>query len=831
MGPQRLALGAATRRRRKVNWISAVVSTAATIFALAALPATAWAKPVECNDSSLDKVEQGQDVDLVVSEGTCTVPEGTYKFHNIWIYSLSSRPSVLRFKDEIIDLYAESILVQKGGILAAGSLLPFHPIGLDGGRLTIHLWGKSTDPSITCAVDDHCQIPDKVWDSSKTLVTPPKKCNDVSLPALVRDCFYPYDIFADSDKSNGRKAYFGYKVLALSYGGAILLYGKKGVAYCGDKDCGRNNLIPPFSEPAHSGSARSWARLTSDMNVDKNGQLKVGSQQLTIDRFVDWSKDDHIVLTTTDYLPGHSEELIIQGVPVYNTKEHTTTIKFLNADKDPQDSENIGTHWPHNAKKYDYSELVPDRLHLKNKSAETRAAVALLSRSIRIVSDGDTPQAKFEATAGNYFGGHTIVRQGFAAYQVQGVEFAQLGQGGLVGHYPVHMHMVRNTPRFTWVKDSSINESMTRWITLHGTQGVTLARNVGYKSIGHGFYIEDGTETDNKLYTNIGVFARAAVDNDQNPRQVPGLLTPKTPADPYGNPDAFGFNQFPYYSDSDHPSVFWIMNGWNDFEYNMAAGAGTCGACYWYVPGAISGPSQYQAWYGYAGEQEGQGRAGITPLKKFLGNSCSSAMNAFTVNTTTADCNGVNQRKVSSDKTKPLLMLPSEQATNNYLPKKNPPDKTYWPIVSGGGRYATRCPDADAGKALADCSKVPICANGVDANCDVTVLDEFTTAFNWAQQNYAAIWIRPQWGLVVDSVVSDVQNGGINFVTSGGYSKADVITGFWALRRSLLGAQLGITRADAVGDLPGGPPPPGCRPVHARDRLTAGAEVPASPRH
>ena len=35
---------------------------------------------------------------------------------------------------------------------------------------------------------------------------------------------------------------------------------------------------------------------------------------------------------------------------------------------------------------------------------------------------------------------------------------------------------------------------MTRWITLHATHNVTLQRNVGWKSIGHGFYLEDGTE-------------------------------------------------------------------------------------------------------------------------------------------------------------------------------------------------------------------------------------------------------------------------------------------------------------------------------------------------
>jgi hypothetical protein len=92
---------------------------------------------------------------------------------------------------------------------------------------------------------------------------------------------------------------------------------------------------------------------------------------------------------------------------------------------------------------------------------------------------------------GCYFGGHTIARHGFQTYEVQGVEFYQLGQGGEIGHYPVHFHLARKTtgivstpPHNDFVKDSSIWDSTTRWIVVHGTQDVTLARNVGYESIG-----------------------------------------------------------------------------------------------------------------------------------------------------------------------------------------------------------------------------------------------------------------------------------------------------------------------------------------------------------
>ena len=47
-----------------------------------------------------------------------------------------------------------------------------------------------------------------------------------------------------------------------------------------------------------------------------------------------------------------------------------------------------------------------------------------------------------------------IARQGFKLFEVQGVEFKQLGQGGNIGHYPIHFHMARKTPAGTFVRDS-----------------------------------------------------------------------------------------------------------------------------------------------------------------------------------------------------------------------------------------------------------------------------------------------------------------------------------------------------------------------------------------
>src|SRR5262249_15619197 len=155
--------------------------------------------------------------------------------------------------------------------------------------------------------------------------------------------------------------------------------------------------------------------------------------------------------------------------------------------------------------------------------------------------------------------------------------------------YPVDFHLARQTPPNTFIKDSSIFDSMTRWIVLHATHGVTLQRNVGYHSIGHGYYLEDGTEINNKLYGNLGVSASAAVWNRQNPRLVPGILERKPPTDP--KKPVFPEGQLsdptpPFNSDINAPTLFWIMNGWNDFQYNMAAGAEACGVGYWLLPGS-----------------------------------------------------------------------------------------------------------------------------------------------------------------------------------------------------------------------------------------------------
>jgi hypothetical protein len=392
------------------------------------------------------------------------------------------------------------------------------------------------------------------------------------------DCFYQYEML---EAGGSAGAYFGKKVLAVSAGGSLMLRGAKGI---------RTGTIE--TNPADSGT--SWGRLTTT--------LMGGETSFTVDRpMPGWAAGDHIVVTTTDYLPSHTEELVISAIT--NTQSSATiTVQS-------------SVQFPHSGQTYDYSATAtaspntgpapdPAVTNLLAHNIETRAIVALLTRNIVIASEGPNPvftrsSDHFPVSLGNpqnHEGGTTLAREGFSNFQLQGVEFYQLGQGGLIGHYPVHFHMARSVPQptenylGTYVADSSIVNSMTRFITVHATQGVTLARNVGYKSIGHGFYLEDATKTNNLLYSNAGISVRGALANAAtNPRMVPGILD--LPGAPSGSPTV---DAPPYHTDVTTPSAFWIMNTWNDFEYNAAVGVGSCGSCYWMPPGGISGPSQYE---------------------------------------------------------------------------------------------------------------------------------------------------------------------------------------------------------------------------------------------
>ena len=815
--------------------------------------------PDAINKGTLPIGGGNQDLEVTgpcVVAGTTGTDAALYQYGNVNIYVANPKDpaaiAYLRFADKKINFWAHSILVENKGQLLAGVAAPGQPaekpIGTAGGPLNIYIWGKDTDAPITCksvwnkdgiTPDDKgpCGVDPAIWKSNSV---PSSQPATKPLPGGVTDYFYNYN-FMSFGTGKDANSFFGSKVLAVSFGGTMKFAGAKGASYRIGADT-----------PSNTGT--SWVRLAQS--------LKPQDRSMVVRGVVDWQKNDQIVVTSTDYLAAHAEELVVQGVFKNMPTAGSSTVRFTNVKPKV-----TGVEFYHNGEQYDLS--ATGRLDkntiaaLGRSTVDTRAAVGLLSRSIQIQSAGDLagelfPSEDSTVQPNYFFGAHSLVRQGFAAYQIQGVSFYQMGQGGQIGHYPVHFHMVRQAPNDTWVKDCSIWDSMTRWITLHATQNVTLQRNVGYESIGHGYYIEDGAEANNRLYANLGVFAKPAIKNAKlNPRSVPGILVGPNPPPP-------GNRMFPYYSDVDQPSVFWIMNGWNDFEYNMAAGAGTCGACYWLVPSQNSGrentfqfgtgPNDYKAplpnsamtWRGYSSMQGSftgangpaiptpmpttgpppprpqtiqdlaAGRAGTTPLYKFIGNSCSSAMNSFVTVGGEAACNGVGPATTSPSDVEHMIPI-----ANPAAPTIPPPDPngiyadTFYPRATGL-RHPTRCGDNPNTVNSLDCSSYTLAnvcaANSYNPppmkqqslyNCEATVLDAYTTSFNWAQTNFAAVWLRPLWHLLINSAITDTQNGGLTFVTGGDYTRASVIDGSWDLSKKTV--FVGHTQTEASATVKSNP--------------------------
>ncbi len=151
------------------RWSLLLLISLSALFVGALLPVRGFAATptltpaATCNDTTGNPLPAGdQNTDLVVT-GPCRVKAGTYTFHNVNIFMNSGalQGGSLTFDDAKIDLFAESILIENGGSMIAGSATA--PIGTNGGVITIHLWGPANDPGITCKADtnNHCGVP--IW--------------------------------------------------------------------------------------------------------------------------------------------------------------------------------------------------------------------------------------------------------------------------------------------------------------------------------------------------------------------------------------------------------------------------------------------------------------------------------------------------------------------------------------------------------------------------------------------------------------------------------------------------------------------------------------------
>jgi hypothetical protein len=138
--------------------------------------------------------------------------------------------------------------------------------------------------------------------------------------------------------------------------------------------------------------------------------------------------------------------------------------------------------------------------------------------------------------------GHTMYHR-HSAGSISYAEFRHLGKEGVLGRYSLHFHLVGDTMRGSSVIGASVWDSGNRWLTIHGTNYLVVRDCVGYKSVGHGFFLEDGTEVFNVLDRNLAI---QAYMSKPLPKQILSF-------------------------DKNDGSGFWWANCRNSFTRNVAA--------------------------------------------------------------------------------------------------------------------------------------------------------------------------------------------------------------------------------------------------------------------
>ncbi len=175
---------------------------------------------------------------------------------------------------------------------------------------------------------------------------------------------------------------------------------------------------------------------------------------------------------------------------------------------------------------------------------EYRAEVANLTRNV-VVESADPAGVR----------GHTMYHK-HSAGSLTYAEFRHLGKKAVLGKYAIHFHLCRDTMRGSCVVGCSVWDSHNRWVTVHGTDYLVVRDNVGYKSVGHGFFLEDGTETYNAIDRNLAV---GATKGKPLPKQA-----------------------LPF--DGNEGAGFWWTCSLNSFTRNVAAECGNYGFRYEATP-------------------------------------------------------------------------------------------------------------------------------------------------------------------------------------------------------------------------------------------------------
>lgn len=223
-------------------------------------------------------------------------------------------------------------------------------------------------------------------------------------------------------------------------------------------------------------SSTSWLHLAAN--------ARAGATTIQVETSVDWRVRDRIVIASTDFDLEQAEERTL--IAVSPDGRHLTLDRPLDF-----------MHWG----------------SVETLGVDQRAEVALINRNVKISgADGEGGHLRFLS-----HGGTTRIRMSWA-------ELEGLGVPGQLGQYPIHFHHF-GYGAGSYIDSTSIHHSLNRAVTLHEAHDVLIRNCLAYETLGHAFFMEDGTERNNRLEGNIGLSTRAPSPENQ---LLPSDATPAT---------------------------------------------------------------------------------------------------------------------------------------------------------------------------------------------------------------------------------------------------------------------------------------------------------------
>lgn len=126
-----------------------------------------------------------------------------------------------------------------------------------------------------------------------------------------------------------------------------------------------------------------------------------------------------------------------------------------------------------------------------------RPEVIKLNRNIVVMGEQRLPG----------FGGYMAIAHTALRQVVDGVEFFNMGQAGILDRYPLHFTFGGHHPStfHSRLTKNSIHHSHNRCIVIQATHGVNVEYNVAYRTHGHCYVLSDGIETDNVFVGNVAM--------------------------------------------------------------------------------------------------------------------------------------------------------------------------------------------------------------------------------------------------------------------------------------------------------------------------------------